>query len=134
MSIDEWLSWVNFWSIYATFESRAKCKRHRYRLLISGGNYWSAVSFINPLVTITVPNVLMSCTNLQCHLPIRCCQLLIRGRRKNKNGQNTPFCPIIYSWFHIKGTWSVQSFNRDYLSIPKGTGSCGYLFHEIPGR
>ena len=21
----------------------------------------------------------------------------------------------------------------DYLSIPEGTGSCGYLFHEIPG-
>ena len=38
-----------------------------------------------------------------------------------------------YSWFHIKGTWSVHSFNADYLSIPEGTGSCGYLFHEIPG-
>ena len=24
-------------------------------------------------------------------------------------------------------------FNGDYLSIPLGTGSCGYLFHEIPG-
>ena len=24
-------------------------------------------------------------------------------------------------------------FNGVYLSIPKGTGSCGYLFHEIPG-
>ena len=23
-----------------------------------------------------------------------------------------------YSWFHIKGTWSVQSFSEDYLSIP----------------
>ena len=38
-----------------------------------------------------------------------------------------------YSWFHIKGTWSVHSFNGDYLSIPEGTGSCGYLFHEILG-
>ena len=38
-----------------------------------------------------------------------------------------------YSWFHIKGTTSVNSFNGDYLSIPEGTGSCGYLFHEIPG-
>ena len=40
----------------------------------------------------------------------------------------------LYSWFHIKGTWSVHSFNGDYLSISEGTGSCGYLFHEIPGR
>ena len=40
---------------------------------------------------------------------------------------------IIYSWFHIKGTWNVHLFNGDYLSTPEGTGSCGYLFHEIPG-
>ena len=39
---------------------------------------------------------------------------------------------IVYSWFHIKGTWSVHSFNGVYLSIPEGTGTCGYLFHEIP--
>ena len=32
----------------------------------------------------------------------------------------------------MKGTWSVHSFNGDYLSIPDDTGSCGYLFHEIP--
>ena len=38
-----------------------------------------------------------------------------------------------YSWFHKKGTFSVHSFNGDYLSIPEGTGSCVYLFHEIPG-
>ena len=37
-----------------------------------------------------------------------------------------------YSWFHIKGTWSVRSFNVDYLSIPLCTGSCAYLFNEIP--
>ena len=37
------------------------------------------------------------------------------------------------SWFHIKGTLSVHTFNGDYLSIPEGRGSCGYLFHEIPG-
>ena len=24
-------------------------------------------------------------------------------------------------------------FNGDYLSIPEGTDSCGYIFHEIPG-
>ena len=24
-----------------------------------------------------------------------------------------------YSWFHIKVTWSVHSFNGDYLSIPQ---------------
>ena len=40
---------------------------------------------------------------------------------------------MTYSWFHIKGSWSVHSFNGDYLSIPEGTGRCGYLFHEIPG-
>ena len=34
--------------------------------------------------------------------------------------------------FIKKGTWSVHSFNGEYLSIPKCTGSCGYLFHEIP--
>ena len=37
---------------------------------------------------------------------------------------------------HIKGTWSLHSFNEDYLSITEGTGRCGkwvYLFHEIPG-
>ena len=33
----------------------------------------------------------------------------------------------------IKCTLSVHLFNGDYLSIPEGTGSCGYLFHEIPG-
>ena len=37
-----------------------------------------------------------------------------------------------YSWFHIKGTWSVHSFNGDYLSIPEGTGSCEYLFMKSP--
>ena len=30
---------------------------------------------------------------------------------------------FIYSGFHIKGNWSVHSFNGDYLSIPKCTGS-----------
>ena len=42
------------------------------------------------------------------------------------------FC-FKYTRFHIKGTWSVHSFNGDYLSIPKGIGSRGYLFHKIPG-
>ena len=38
-----------------------------------------------------------------------------------------------YSWFHIKkGTLSVHLFNGDYLSIPKCTGSCGYLFMKSP--
>ena len=37
-----------------------------------------------------------------------------------------------YNWFHIKGTFSVHSFNDDYLSIHKCTGSRGYLSHEIP--
>ena len=35
--------------------------------------------------------------------------------------------------FIKKGTRSVHLFNRDYLSIPEGTGSCRYLFYEIPG-
>ena len=39
---------------------------------------------------------------------------------------------FIYSWFNIKVTWSVHSFNGDYLSIPEGTGSCEYLFNETP--
>ena len=32
-----------------------------------------------------------------------------------------------------KRYWSVHSLNGDYLSIPEGTVSGGYLFHEIPG-
>ena len=35
--------------------------------------------------------------------------------------------------FHIKGSWRLHSFKGDYLSIPEGTSSCWYLFHEIPG-
>ena len=27
-----------------------------------------------------------------------------------------------YSWFHIKGSWSVHSFNGDYLYIPSEPG------------
>ena len=38
------------------------------------------------------------------------------------------YCSPTYSWFHIKGTWSVHSYNGDYLYIP----GCGYLFHETP--
>ena len=30
-------------------------------------------------------------------------------------------------------SYKRYSFNGDYLSIPKCTGSSGYLFHEIPG-
>ena len=41
-------------------------------------------------------------------------------------------CMDRYSLFHMKATWSVHSFNGNYLSIPDGTGSCEYLFHEIP--
>ena len=32
-----------------------------------------------------------------------------------------------YSWFHKKGTFSVHSFNEDYLSIPERPGSYKYL-------
>ena len=39
---------------------------------------------------------------------------------------------IIYRGFHEKGTFSVHSFNDDYLSIPERPGSYKYLFHEIP--
>ena len=38
-----------------------------------------------------------------------------------------------YSWFRIKGTWSVHSFNGGYLSITEGIGSCVYLLQESPG-
>ena len=51
----------------------------------------------------------------------------------NKKWGQTQALTLKYCLFHIKGTWSVHSFNGDYLSIPGGTGSCGYLFHEIPG-
>ena len=34
--------------------------------------------------------------------------------------------------FIYKVHWSVHSFNGEYLSIPKCTGSCEYLFREIP--
>ena len=37
-----------------------------------------------------------------------------------------------YRGFHEKGTFSVHSFNDDYLSIPERPGSYKYLFHEIP--
>ena len=30
---------------------------------------------------------------------------------------------VHYSWFHKKGTFSVHSFNWDYLSIPERQGS-----------
>ena len=40
----------------------------------------------------------------------------------------------LISYMYIKGTWSLHSFKGDYLSIPEGTSSCWYLFHEIPGR
>ena len=33
----------------------------------------------------------------------------------------------------VLGVYTVHSLNRDYVSIPEGTGSLGYLFHEIPG-
>ena len=39
---------------------------------------------------------------------------------------------FIYRGFHEKGTFSVHSFNNDYLSIPERPGSYKYLFHEIP--
>ena len=38
-----------------------------------------------------------------------------------------------YRGFHEKGTFSVHSFNDDYLSIPERPGSYKYLFHEISG-
>ena len=36
--------------------------------------------------------------------------------------------------FIKKSTFSVHSFNDDYLSIPERPGSLEYLFHEIPGN
>jgi len=43
-------------------------------------------------------------------------------------------CSQSYKGFHEKGTFSVHSFNDDYLSIPERPGSYKYLFHEIPVR
>ena len=43
---------------------------------------------------------------------------------------NSTFC---YSYFNIKGTFSVQLFNDDYLSIPEHPGSQEYLFNKISG-
>ena len=41
---------------------------------------------------------------------------------------------IFLQFFHRKkGSFSVHSFNEDYLSIPECPGSCRNLFHEIPG-
>ena len=53
--------------------------------------------------------------------------------RTHHTGDFTKKVPSATALFHIKGTWSVHSFNGDYLFIPEGSGSCGYLFHEIPG-
>ena len=39
---------------------------------------------------------------------------------------------LSYRRFHEKGTFSVHSFNDNYLSIPERPGSYKYLFHEIP--
>ena len=50
--------------------------------------------------------------------------------------QEQPFwkqSKVRYSWFHIKGSWSVHSFNGDYLISLVHTGSWGNLFNEIPG-
>ena len=33
------------------------------------------------------------------------------------------FVTFCYSWFHKKGTFSVHSFNEDYISIPERPGS-----------
>ena len=41
-------------------------------------------------------------------------------------------CVFSYSWFRIKGSWSVHSLNGDYLSLVH-TGSWGNLLNEIPG-
>ena len=41
--------------------------------------------------------------------------------------------PNLQCFRHHILIWSVHLFNGDYLSIPEGTGSCGYFFHEIPG-
>ena len=42
---------------------------------------------------------------------------------------NVPFC---YSWFHIKVTWSVHSFNGDYLSIHSAQVTEGTFFRKSP--
>ena len=39
---------------------------------------------------------------------------------------------LTYSWFHIKSTWSVHSFNGDYLSIPSAQVAVGTFFTKSP--
>ena len=54
---------------------------------------------------------------------------------------------LFFAFYGLKGFWRhiiiniqlisykmyfIHSFNGEYLSFPKCTGSCGYLFHEIP--
>jgi hypothetical protein len=59
-----------------------------WRLLISGGvyksagdNYWSAMLFTNPRCSLQIRVIIYQYCG---------CQLLIRGRKKNKNTQNRP--------------------------------------------
>ena len=39
---------------------------------------------------------------------------------------------LTYRWFHIKGTWSVYSFNGDYLSIPSAQVAVCTVFMKSP--
>ena len=38
---------------------------------------------------------------------------------------------FVYIWFHIKGTWSVHSFNEDFLSLSPQV-SMGTFFMKSP--
>jgi len=63
--------------------------------------------------------------------------VVIKGEKKTflpsfLNAIVTKYPYLMYRGFHEKGTFSVHSFNDDYLSIPERPGSYKYLFHEIP--
>jgi hypothetical protein len=52
----------------------------------------------------------------------------------NSNNFNTIYLYLVnLQLISYKRYLEVHSFNGDYLSISEGTGSCGYLFHEIRG-
>ena len=107
-----------------------------------GGGFptvWNSVhrTWSSPRVWGSVPRVWSECTGHNYDLTLFLCLVCMYCC------YNVTFCLLskpntiiileVQFWFHIKVTWSVHSFNGDYQSILESTGSCGYLFHEIPG-
>ena len=100
---------------------------------------------IDPLIAIR--NVDTACTTLGC---VRSSLRVLSGSRPWRHSSaalcaapSQPWLPKTWNYsstdlidtadfIYVKGTWSIHTFNVDYLSIPKCAVSCGYLFHEIP--